>query len=324
MPIGIVIGLGAGLVSAALFVSASTGTMLGLFVLLLLAPLPVAIAGLGWGWLAGLTAAATGAGVAALALLPKAIVFYAVAMGVPPAFLAYLLLLARGPADRSGRPAAAQEWYPVGRVVAWAALWAGVLSAMALFATAPDVESLRAALKAGLERLALQPIPLPSGNDQPIGAREIDALTDLMAASFAGVTASGWMVMILVNLWLAGLVASASGRLSRPWPVLSAIALPRGLPLGVAAAFAGSFAPGYAGLIASGFAAAFVLAYALVGLAIIHVTTNGLTLRPVILAVVYAAVIVLNWIGLPLLALIGLAEPFSPLRRPVKPGSGGG
>ena len=55
------IGIGAGLASAALFASAWTGTVLGMFVLFFLSPMPVAIAGLGWGWGAGAVAAATGA-----------------------------------------------------------------------------------------------------------------------------------------------------------------------------------------------------------------------------------------------------------------------
>ena len=45
----ILLGAGAGLVSAALFASAATGTALA-GILFYLAPLPICLAGLGWGW----------------------------------------------------------------------------------------------------------------------------------------------------------------------------------------------------------------------------------------------------------------------------------
>ena len=54
MPFSLLIGLGAGLVSALLFASASTGTLLGLLVLVFLTPLPVAITGLAIVWIVAL------------------------------------------------------------------------------------------------------------------------------------------------------------------------------------------------------------------------------------------------------------------------------
>ena len=61
MPFAILAGLGAGLVSALLFASATAGTLISVLVLFALSPMPVAIAGLGWGWGSAGVAAITGA-----------------------------------------------------------------------------------------------------------------------------------------------------------------------------------------------------------------------------------------------------------------------
>ena len=61
MPIGFLIGLGAGLASALLFYSAARGSPLLGTLLLLLTPLPSLLAGLGWGWLPAAAGAVAGA-----------------------------------------------------------------------------------------------------------------------------------------------------------------------------------------------------------------------------------------------------------------------
>lgn len=319
MTIVLLIGLITGLVSAALFASASTGTVLGLFVLLFLSPLPVAIAGLGWGWVAA--AVATAAGVLCVAIVGsgRAAMFYGLSLGAPTAVLAYLLLLARPVGDpRSQDPASPSlEWYPIGRVVVIAAVWAGVLAGLAVLTIATDVEGLRTELQGAVERMIGVGLPVPAGTppDQRLGEAEIKALTDLMVVTMPSVIASAWMALATINLWLAGHVTRASGRLVRPWPDLSAIAVPRGLPLLFAGAIAATFLPGMAGLLASGFASGVFFVYLLVGLAILHNVTRGLVLRPLLLTLIYFALLFLNPISGVLVAMIGIAEPLSPLKR---------
>ena len=148
-----------------------------------------------------------------------------------------------------------------------------------------------------------------------MGEPEIAAFTELMVVSFAGAIASLWMAIATLNMWLAGVVTRASGRLIRPWPNLSETRLPRSMPLAFALCVVLTFLPGFPGLIASGFASAFMFAFLLVGLAVLHSVTRGMGARVLILSAVYASLIFLNPFSGIVVAMIGLAEPISPLRR---------
>src|SRR5262249_18225712 len=110
-----VIGLVAGLAAALLFGSVLSGS-LAAGLLFYLAPLPIRVAALGWSHAAGLIAAASATAIVAI----FSGVFLAVAAVVSFGawWLGYLTLLAR-PASK--RCAADLEWYPVGRLVLWAA-----------------------------------------------------------------------------------------------------------------------------------------------------------------------------------------------------------
>lgn len=323
MPFSLLIGLGAGLASAVLFASASTGTMLGIFILFLLSPLPVAIAGLGWQWTSAAVAAAAGAALVAIAGTPRAAIFYLLVLGVPTVVLVYLSLLNRGdPATVAGGTPSGIVWYPLGRVVTAATLWAGALAALALLTTANDIEGLRTVLRATFEKVFVDGMPVPPGAERGIGEPEVAAFTELMVMSFAGAVATLWLAIAMFNLWLAAVVTRASARLLRPWPDLSAVALPRSLPLAFALAIASTFLlPGYAGLMASGFASALMFAFVLVGLAIIHHVTRGYGMRPAILGAVYATLVIFNPFSSLVLGMVGLAEPISPLRRRPPPPS---
>jgi hypothetical protein len=68
-------------------------------------------------------------------------------------------------------------------------------------------------------------------------------------------------------------------------------------------------------LLASGVAAAFLFAYLLVGLAILHFVTRGYSFRVPLLGGLYAALILFNPLSGLIIALIGVAEPVSPLNR---------
>jgi hypothetical protein len=109
------------------------------------------------------------------------------------------------------------------------------------------------------------------------------------------------------NLWFAGRIVRVSGRLRRPWPDLSALALPS-TTLGVlAVAIAGTFLPDLPGIVCRIVAASLFMAYAVLGFAVLHALTRGLSFRAILLIGAYGAVIVLGW---PVLAasFLGLAE----------------
>ncbi len=314
MQTNLLIGLGAGLVSAMLFASASTGTVLGLFVLFFLSPLPVAIAGLGWGWRAAAVAAIAGAVAIGIISAPRNAIFHILALGAPTALMAYLTLLHREVHDETG--AVATQWYPIGRMVTAAALIGAGLATIALLSV--DMDAFRDLLRAHIERTLTELKPLRADIPAPTPEQIVD-LTKLLSGLVPASIATTWFAIALLNMWLAGRVVRKSDRLVRPWPDLSELHLPRSLPIALAIALAGTFLGGLAGLVASGFASALITAYMLVGLAILHNATRGHAQRAMILTATYAVLFVFGMVAAPLLALIGIAEPFSPLRRKPPP-----
>jgi hypothetical protein len=111
----------------------------------------------------------------------------------------------------------------------------------------------------------------------------------------------------LFNLWLAARIVKISGRLARPWPDLAALTLPPTSAGLLAAAIAGSFLPDLVGVLLGALAASLLMAFAVLGFAVLHAITRGMSSRAVVLAGVYGVTIVLGW---PVLAIsiLGLAE----------------
>src|SRR5262245_65621470 len=128
-----------------LFASVASGSIAA-FILFYLAPLPIAVAGLGWGHLSGLIAAAVATTVVAVL---SGIFFIAVPVIAFGAWwLSYLALLAR-PASNGG--GGALEWYPVGRLVLWAAVLGTLVVAAAVRICGAGEDSFRGACRAADE-----------------------------------------------------------------------------------------------------------------------------------------------------------------------------
>ena len=280
----VLVGLGAGAAAALLFASVASGSIAAVF-LFYLAPLPILIAALGWSHFAGLIAAAAATAVVALLSGMFFIAVPVIAFGAW--WLGYLALLAR-PATNGG--GGALEWYPVGRLVLWTAVIGTLVVAAAVPNFGTDQESLQAALRKTYERIL---------NDQSV----IDVLVVAVppAAAVFSTTTS------LFNLWLAARVVKISGRLARPWPDLTALALPAISAGLLAVAIVGSFLPDLVGVLFGAFAASLIMVFAVLGFAVLHALTRGMRSRVVVLAGVYGVTIVLGW---PVLAmsLLGLAE----------------
>src|SRR5262249_1641262 len=164
------IGAGAGLVAAALFASAATATALA-GVLFYLAPLPICLAGLGWGWLAAAVAALCGSVVAVSVLGLAAGAVFAGAIAMPLAALCYLALMSRPLIGPQGEATGALEWYPIGRLVGWTAVIAGVLAAVMVLTLGYDVDSYRDSIKGLLQNSALKELDRDGSviNDSTIG-----------------------------------------------------------------------------------------------------------------------------------------------------------
>ena len=280
----VLVGLGAGAAAALLFASVASGSIAAVF-LFYLAPLPIAIAALGWGQLSGLIAAA--AATTVVALLSGVFFFAVPVIAFGAWWLGYLTLLARPAANGGG---GALEWYPVGRLVLWAAVIGTLVVAAAVPNFGTDLESLQAALRKAYERIL---------RDQ--------SLIDILVVAVPPAAAVFSTVTNLFNLWLAARIVKISGRLARPWPDLTALMLPPASAGLLAAAIAGSFLPDLFGVLLGAFAASLLMAFAVLGFAVLHAVTRGMSGRAVVLAGVYGVTIVLGW---PVLALsiLGLAE----------------
>jgi hypothetical protein len=304
MQIGL-IGIGAGAAAALLFASVTSGSWLSI-ILFYLAPLPVMIAGLGWSHWAALVAAFSGA--IALAAVFSSYFFFAflAGAGLPAWWLGYLALMAR-PVGNGGAPTL--EWYPVGRLVSWAA----GLGALTVFVAIPnfgfDGETVRANLHKALAQL-LQ-LDTSGGAGAPQAAKGVsEAKRQLVTFLVEAVPPAAAVLSTLtyvINLWLGARVVSFSGRLARPWPPIAEMTFPRPMAAALAIAVVLSFAPGLLGILAGVVAAALLMAFGVLGFAVLHTVTRTMDARGFLLGGAYAAVMVFGW---PVLAmcLLGLAD----------------
>jgi hypothetical protein len=328
----LLIGIAAGTASALLFASIASGSLLSVS-LFYLAPLPIMIAAVGWSHIAALVAGVVAAAGLAGVFGSFFFVAFLVGIGLPAWWLGYLALLARpGATAATGN----LEWYPVGRLVVWAALLGTVAVVAAIPNFGMDAESFRVGLKNAFARI-LQ-IETPNLADRPLLTLDLadaNALLDFLVATIPPTAAVLATITNVANLWLAARVAKVSGRLKRPWPQLAMMAFPglapallslalAGvlLPLAVGLAFDRLGASGALGLfehpglvgIASGvLAASLLMAYAMLGFAVIHATSSGIGGRGAILTGVYAVVAVFGW-PLLVMALIGLIDSMLDIR----------
>lgn len=307
MPIGFIIGLAAGLASALLFYSAAHGSALVGTLLVLLTPLPSLLAGLGWGWMPAAAGALAGAAVMAAAASFSFAVGYFLALGAPVAFAAYLAYLSRPhPTDAEQR-----EWYPAGRLVAALSLYGGALPVLMLPLIGGTYEGLQAPVTEFLRRMSARTSPdlgLPQLTDQ-----QVAALAEMFVFILPGAMAAYWLAIFVLNLYLAGRVARASGRLGRDWPDLPSLSYPQGFSLLLALALIATFVPGVVGVAGVSFSGTIMVAYFLAGLAIMHAIARAR--YPWLLWAVYAAVFFVEPYTAILLMLAGLLEPVLKLRQ---------
>src|SRR5712691_9502432 len=277
----VLIGIAAGLAAALLFASIVSGSALSI-PLFYLAPLPVLIAALGWSQLAGLIAAGVAAVGLGIAFGTTLFVVFLVGVGLPAWWLGYLALLARPGANASPQHL---EWYPVGRLVIWAAVLGSLIVVAVMARFGLDAESIQAGLKRALETLIrVQPAGSSSAELRiPGGMVAPGELVDWLATWIPRIAAIPSTITNLFNLWLAARIVKASGRLKRPWPDLSAIAFPPLVPVLLAAAIAGTFVPGIVGIVSWVLTASLLTAYLLLGLAVIHAITRALSGRAFVL-----------------------------------------
>ena len=107
-----------------------------------------------------------------------------------------------------------------------------------------------------------------------------------------------------------------SGRLTRPWPQISAMRFPPLLTAALVLAIALSFAGGLIGVIGSIFSASLLMAYGVLGFAVLHSITQGMTSRPFLLAGTYLVVLMIGWL-VSALCLLGMLDTMIDVRARV-------
>jgi hypothetical protein len=304
----ILVGIGAGLAAALLYLAPISGSALA-FPLFVLTGLPVAIAGLGWGVVASLSSAVAGAAVIGImlpGLVPGAI--FLVMFAAPIAWLARMAGLSR--AIDASDPAAGVEWYPLGRLL----LHATVAVALSLIVVGILAAYDPAAVAAEATRALIDLMAGAATGEPPPTAESIAPFVDLYVAILPFTLATFMLAVVVFNLWLGAVTARASGRLARPAERLWTVVPPNEIPVGFGVAVVlALLLPGGFGDIAAVIAGAFGCALALVGLAVLHAVTLGMAGRGIVLGVSYALIFV-SGLPLVLFAALGAAENFLQLR----------
>jgi hypothetical protein len=308
MMTGILISLAAGLASAMMFASIASGALISLL-LFYLAPLPLMMAALGWGSMA----AAIGGIVAALGVGATFglayMMAFAVTVAIPAWWLGHLSLLARTVPGDPQSPAnpLALDWYPVGRILVWIAVFASLTTIGAMLTLGADSAAISDALRRALTRIASMGA---SGAETPNASRAIDALVAIAPGAATLIA----MMTLTLSLWLAAKITFTSQRLRRPWPDLRATKLPSLTLVVLAAAIALCFAGGLIAIMSQIVCAALLLAYGLTGFAVLHVVSLALPGRSIMLGVLYAATLFAGWPMIGAVAL-GLADAAFSIRE---------
>src|SRR5262249_57682351 len=184
------------------------------------------------------------------------------AIAGPVAGLCYLARMSRPLIGPQGEGGGAVEGYAMGRVVGWTAAIAGVLAAVMVLTLGYDVDSYRDSIKELLQNSALKELDRDGSviNDSTIGG-----LSTVLARTLPAAFAIVWQSIAQFNLWLAGIIVSASGRALRPWPKLDDIEIPNAFFLAFTASLVASFLPWMHVLIPTGFAGLLVLPHLIQG-----------------------------------------------------------
>ncbi len=297
----IVIGIGAGIASSVLFIAAASLSILSFF-LFLFAPLPLFIAGLGWGSISAAIAALSGSALIGILYGPAQGIIFGASIGLAPVILCHLSLQSR-PAD-GGTDV---EWYPMGRLVLWAAAIAGALMTVSVLRGGPGAEAYFQNMKAGLDAMLERQPDLVSALS-PAGADQFEALMAFFIRVTPIVMASLWTLILIGNVWMGTKVLKIAGNSPRPWAPFPNLEFPRLASVALGASLVAALLPGTIGLIAEGFAAALVCAFAVLGLAVIHYVTRDFSGRMLVLATAYMAIIMFNWLAALAFAALGVAE----------------
>jgi hypothetical protein len=296
------IAFGAGLASALLFATLASGSAIAL-VLFYFAALPVLIAGLGWGHYAGAFAGTIGALALSIAMRSQLGVFFFFSVGMPAWILSYLAVATLPGRSDDDQP---YRWTDAGTILTVIGLGAVLLTLVGIVVLFGfDFDAYQASLRQSVDR-ALAAMAMPASDGQRM-------LGALMAVALPIAAAIIWTFVTTFNLYVAGKIVRASGRLPRPWPDLASLRLPK---IAAGAMLFGSlvsFLPGMAGHVGVIVLSVGLAIFALAGFALAHDMTRGWGMRGFALGLLYALTFVIGW-PMIFVAMAGLADTLFDLR----------
>jgi hypothetical protein len=330
----VALGIGAGIAAAVLFSLALRATFVAA-ALANLSPLPIMIATLGYGAFAG-AAAVTSATLTVAGLFNAQQKFgtldtaalgglvFAFSLGLPAFWLSLLSVLSRAKGSPNWIVTSrvgsffAREYVPLERILSYAAsICATIGVAIAVYVSSlyggfdVAIDTLSAELTPFVERMIGHNMHLPNDFDARYLAR-----TTILAAAPA--VAGSSLVMLMLNLWLAGRVTQLSAQLPRPWPdIARELRLPQVYLLFFGgAALIGPYLGGLPGHVIVIVAVTLGVAFALDGLAAVHYLLRGSSFRIALLILVYLGLVVpVTWfVFLLFLVLTGIIETAFSLR----------
>jgi hypothetical protein len=306
----ILIAIAAGCASALMYASIISGALFSL-VLVYLTPLPLMVAALGWGPASALLGGIVAAIILALSFSLTLGLGYMLMVAGPAYWLGHVSLLAQpaGTAPSVDGHVDALEWYPIGRVV----LWAASIAAMIVIIGLLMIDSSGGDVTTKLRERALQ--TLDAFNPTGAEIKDKERVASFFARALPIVAVGSTTLMYLFNLYLAGRIARTSDRLRRPWPDLHSTQLPPiALVILAAALLLLSFAGGLPALLAQVVGTALLTAYWLVGFAVLHAFTSSSSGRFWWRLAAYGSIVMFIW-PLLLVPVLGLLDALFGLRR---------
>lgn len=313
----VLIAIGAGLAAAILFIVPVKGTLAAGMVAFF-ASLPIMIAGLAFSPATALIAVVAGAFAAALALHPYLAFVFALWAGLPAWWLTRLAWLGRPPEAGESPQGDGLVWYPVDRLLMWAAIIAtGVMFCLVFVGIirfggyTAFIEQLTKSVTTMLETMLKTP-----GGPKPPQGMSTEAVAGMLVRNLLPQLAAWGVLMFSFNLWLAGRIALTSDRLRRGWqPLPENLRLPQAMAIALGAALAIGLVSGLPRMLGIVAASAIGMAFAIQGFAVIHALTRGSRTRGLNLSIIYVLNFVLMPIPLLFTALLGVADTFFDLRR---------
>ncbi len=294
----------AGAASAALqamFLSPSLITAL----LVYLSPLPLFLTGFSYGPTSTVLASLVGAAISMLifsGFWPP--IIYLLTAALAPIVISRLALLNRpaGGVHNEGETSIGDVlWYPEGRMVLWLAAIASLAVALTILSIGTDIKAYHEFLASiAKETFTAIESQMPAGQEFPK-----EQFVSLLVKMMPVVAAALWLMSSVLNMRLAIAILSKQQKLLRPWADFGRMTFPKNsvfvLFITMIAAY---FLPGIAGLMALGAAGAFASAFIVSGLSVVHGLLAKHPARTLFLTVLYAMLLIFNWlIALPLILL---------------------